>query len=146
MKPENIFAQIAEAGEEEQFDLLFKSPNCRIDRIVSSGHSSPKGFWYDQENDEFILLIQGEATLEFEDRKVTLKKGDYLHIPKNCKHRLDLRYLFFRCRRYGRYFFTSSFSLIMSVICSFGRNPVTVKGLPFSGIKSISGMLEALNN
>ena len=73
MKPENIFAQIAEAGEEEQFDLLFKSPNCRIDRIVSSGHSSPKGFWYDQEN----------------DRKVTLKKGDYLHIPKNCKHRLD---------------------------------------------------------
>ena len=80
MKPENIFAQIAEAGEEEQFDLLFKSPNCRIDRIVSSGHSS---------NDEFILLIQGEATLEFEDRKVTLKKGDYLHIPKNCKHRLD---------------------------------------------------------
>ena len=57
MKPENIFAQIAEAGEEEQFDLLFKSPNCRIDRIVSSGHSSPKGF--------------------------------YLHIPKNCKHRLD---------------------------------------------------------
>ena len=70
MKPENIFAQIAEAGEEEQFDLLFKSPNCRIDRIVSSGHSSPKGFWYDQENDEFILLIQGEATLEFEDRKV----------------------------------------------------------------------------
>ena len=35
MKPENIFAQIAEAGEEEQFDLLFKSPNCRIDRIVS---------------------------------------------------------------------------------------------------------------
>ena len=91
MKPENIFAQIAEAGEEEQFDLLFKSPNCRIDRIVSSGHSSPKGFWYDQENDEFILLIQGEATLEFEDRKVTLKKGDYLHIPKNCKHRLQYR-------------------------------------------------------
>ena len=82
MKPENIFAQIAEAGEEEQFDLLFKSPNCRIDRIVSSGHSSPKGFWYDQENDEFILLIQGEATLEFEDRKVTLKKGDYLHYKK----------------------------------------------------------------
>ena len=82
MKPENIFAQIAEAGEEEQFDLLFKSPNCRIDRIVSSGHSSPKGFWYDQENDEFILLIQGEATLEFEDRKVTLKKETTCIFPK----------------------------------------------------------------
>ena len=57
MKPENIFAQIAEAGEEEQFDLLFKSPNCRIDRIVSSGHSSPKGLWYDQENEEFIFFF-----------------------------------------------------------------------------------------
>ncbi len=89
MKVENIFEHIAEAGEEEQFDLLFKSPNCRIDRIVSSGHSSPKGFWYDQENDEFILLVQGEAVLEFEDHKVTLKAGDYLYIPKNCKHRVE---------------------------------------------------------
>lgn len=89
MELKNIFSNIAEAGEEEQFNLLLKSPNCRIDRIVSSGHSSPKGFWYDQENDEFVLLLQGEATLEFEDRLLTLKAGDYLHIPKNCKHRLE---------------------------------------------------------
>ncbi|MEG0795239.1 MAG: cupin domain-containing protein [Odoribacter sp.] len=89
MKPENILSNIAGAGEEEQFNLLLNLPNCRIDRIVSSGHSSPKGFWYDQENDEFIYLVQGEATLEFEDHQVTLKQGDYLHIPKNCKHRLE---------------------------------------------------------
>lgn len=89
MKPENIYSDLSEAGEEEQFNLLLKSPNCRIDRIVSAGHSSPKGFWYDQENNEFVLLIQGEATLEFEDHLVTLKAGDYLHIPKNCKHRLE---------------------------------------------------------
>lgn len=89
MKPNNIFGNIAEVGEEEQFDLLLKSPNCRIDRIVSAGHSSPKGFWYDQENDEFVLLVQGAATLEFEDHQVTLRAGDYLHIPKNCKHRLE---------------------------------------------------------
>lgn len=89
MDIKNIFSNISEAGEEEQFSLLAKSPNCRIDRIVSSGHSSPKGFWYDQENDEFVLLLQGEAVLEFEDRQVTLKAGDYLNIPKNCKHRLE---------------------------------------------------------
>ncbi len=89
MKLENILSNIGEAGEEEQFDVLMKSPNCRIERIVSSGHTSPKGFWYDQENDEFILLVQGEATLEFEDRMVTLKPGDYLFLPKNCKHRLE---------------------------------------------------------
>ena len=89
MRPKSLLANITEAGEEEQFDLLLKSPNCRIDRIVSSGHSSPKGFWYDQENDEFILLVQGEAVLEFEDGMVTLKAGDHLYIPKNCKHRLE---------------------------------------------------------
>ena len=49
---------------------------------------SPEGFWYDQENDEFILLLQGEATLEFEDGMREMKAGDYLIIPKNCKHRI----------------------------------------------------------
>ena len=88
MRLKNIFSDIDEVGEEEQFDLLLKSPNCRIDRIVSAGHSSPEGFWYDQENDEFVLLLQGEATLEFEDHQTILKTGDYLYIPKNCKHRL----------------------------------------------------------
>ncbi len=89
MEVDNIFAQITKASEEEQFNLIFKSPNCRIDRIISAGHSSPKGFWYDQENDEFIMLLQGEAILEFEDRMVNLKAGDYMHIPKNCKHRVE---------------------------------------------------------
>lgn len=89
MTPENIFSHITAAGEEEQFNLLMRLPNCRIDRIVSSGHSSPKGFWYNQENDEFILLLQGEATLEFEDGLVKLKTGDYLYIPKNRKHRVE---------------------------------------------------------
>lgn len=89
MKPESIYSHISEAGEEEKFDLLMKLPNCRIDRIVSCGHSSPQGFWYDQENDEFILLMQGEVVLEFEDRMITMKAGDYMHIPKNCKHRLE---------------------------------------------------------
>jgi len=89
MKVENLFSHIREVGEEEQFDLISKSPNCRIERIVSSGHSSPKGFWYNQENDEFVLLIQGEAILEFEEGMITLQAGDYLRIPKYCKHRVE---------------------------------------------------------
>lgn len=89
MELKNIFAGVAEVGEEESFNTLVKSPNCRVERIVASGHDSPKGMWYDQENDEFILLLQGEATMEFEDGMVEMKAGDYLHIPKNCKHRLD---------------------------------------------------------
>lgn len=89
MEIKNIFQNIGEAGEEEQFNLLLNLPNCRIDRIVSAGHSSPKGFWYEQENDEWIMLMQGEATLEFEDRLVKMKTGDYMFLPKNCKHRVE---------------------------------------------------------
>ena len=74
--------------ELKKFTVLGKSPNCRIERIVSSGYSSPEGFWYDQEYDEFILLMQGEATLEFEDKQIDMKAGDYLIVPKNCKHRI----------------------------------------------------------
>lgn len=85
----NIFDGIAEIGEEEQFDLLMKGRNFRIDRIVSSGHSSPQGFWYDQEDDEWILLVQGKATLEMEGKFVEMKAGDYLFLPKNCKHRIE---------------------------------------------------------
>ncbi|MCI5707167.1 MAG: cupin domain-containing protein [Odoribacter sp.] len=89
MELKSIFSNIAQSGEEEQFNLLAKSPNCRVERIVSAGHSSPKGFWYDQENDEFIMLVQGEATLEFEDKMVDMKAGDYMVIHKNTKHRIE---------------------------------------------------------
>ncbi|CCZ06034.1 MULTISPECIES: cupin domain-containing protein [Culturomica] len=85
----NIFQGIALVGEEEQFDLLIKGKHYRIDRIVSSGHSSPQGFWYDQEDDEWIMLIQGKAVLEIEDKLVELKAGDYLFLPKNCRHRVE---------------------------------------------------------
>lgn len=89
MEVKNILENTGGAGEEEQFNLLLKLPNCRIDRIVSAGHSSPKGFWYEQENDEWIMLVQGKATLEFEDRLVEMKAGDYLFLPMNCKHRIE---------------------------------------------------------
>ena len=85
----NIFDNIAEVGEEEQFDWLMKGKHYRIDRIISSGHSYPHGFWYDQEDDEWIFLVQGEATLEIEGELRDMKAGDYLFLPKNCKHRVE---------------------------------------------------------
>lgn len=85
----NIFDKIGEAGEEEQFELLQKGPRYRIERIMSAGHSSPEGFYYDQENDEWIMLVQGEATLEVEGKLTVLKTGDYMFLPKNCKHRIE---------------------------------------------------------
>lgn len=85
----NIFENTEEAGEEGLFDLLQKGDHYRIERVVSVGHSSPEGLYYDQENDQWIMLVQGTATLELEGKLVDLKAGDYLFLPKNSKHRIE---------------------------------------------------------
>jgi len=61
----------------------------KIERILSYGQSSPVGFWYDQERYEFVVLLKGEASLEFEDGEVKLCEGDYLVIPPHLKHRVS---------------------------------------------------------
>lgn len=86
---QNIFDAIPEKLPEELIEQIAGSGNVRIERIVSHGHSSPEGFWYDQEQDEFVLLLQGEAELEFEDGTVRLKRGDYLTIKAHQKHRVQ---------------------------------------------------------
>lgn len=98
---ENIPGEISEAviGEiskeiskeipGEIIEELHKGSNVRIERIVSSGNVSPDGFWYDQEEDEWVLLITGTAVLAFEDnRTVELKAGDTLFIGAHEKHRI----------------------------------------------------------
>ncbi|WP_305041990.1 cupin domain-containing protein [Geoalkalibacter sp.] len=62
----------------------------RIERIVSRGHASPEGFWYDQAQNEFVLLAQGEAELELQDpaERIRLAPGDWLIIPAHRKHRV----------------------------------------------------------
>jgi cupin 2 domain-containing protein len=63
----------------------------RIERIVSSGQASPPGFWYDQPDDEFVVLLSGGARLRFEDGDVTfdLKPGDWVEIPAHVRHRVE---------------------------------------------------------
>lgn len=70
--------------------MLASGPNARIERIISVGHVTPAGEWYDQATDEWVLLLQGEAELAFEggDRQ-RLKRGDYLLIPAHCRHRVE---------------------------------------------------------
>lgn len=75
--------------EKELFENLFKKGNCKIERIVSSGHSTPPDQWYDQELDEWVILLQGNARIEFLNSETTsLKSGDYLFIPAHKKHRV----------------------------------------------------------
>ncbi|MDF7798089.1 cupin domain-containing protein [Pontiellaceae bacterium B1224] len=84
----NLFSNIPEELPEELVDVLTESSNVRIERIMSDGHTSPDDFWYDQVQNEWVLLVSGSATLEFEDRSVELKPGDYLLIPAHQKHRV----------------------------------------------------------
>lgn len=63
----------------------------RIERIVSTGQASPPGFWYDQADDEFVVLLSGAARLQFEEGDVTLdmKPGDWVEIPAHVRHRVE---------------------------------------------------------
>lgn len=84
----NIFENIKIDKENEQFFELLKHQNLRIEKIVSNGQSSPINFWYNQQENEFVLLLKGEAILEFEDKEIILKEGDYINIPSKQKHRV----------------------------------------------------------
>jgi cupin 2 domain-containing protein len=86
---ENLFQQLPENPPEELFTLLQESSAIRIERIVSRGHASPPDFWYDQDQDEWILLLRGAARLVIESATLNLKPGDFLNIPAHTRHRVD---------------------------------------------------------
>lgn len=88
--PENIFADIPHQLDAEKFDVLLQQPGVRIERIVSTGQCSPHDFWYDQDEHEWVMVLQGRGVLEFEDgAQVVLQQGDYLFIPAHQKHRVQ---------------------------------------------------------
>jgi len=85
----NLFADLPTGMSGESIAGLFDDPRAKIERIVSHSHASPEGFWYDQEDDEWVILLSGSATLEFfEGGLVELLPGDYLTIPAHVKHRV----------------------------------------------------------
>lgn len=85
----NLFASLPTPGQDEHFESLLVRPGIRIERIVSHQHASPPDFWYDQTGDEWVLLAQGCAELEFADgRRERLTSGDWLLIPAGCRHRV----------------------------------------------------------
>lgn len=84
----NLFENIPESLPKELVEVLAEGTNTRVERIVSDGHASPADFWYDQDQHEWVLLIAGSATLEFEDRTLDLNPGDHVLIPAHKKHRV----------------------------------------------------------
>lgn len=89
MIPENFFDKLESSPEQEIVtEILNKSP-VKIERIVSYGQSSPDGFWYEQEEDEWVMVLKGEAELEFEDNSVQkMRAGDFIFLPRLKKHRV----------------------------------------------------------
>jgi len=73
----------------EVFETLLKTKDVLIERIITNGAIKTPGEWYDQEKDEWVILLQGTAKLEFKnDEIVSLKKGDYIFIPSHKVHRV----------------------------------------------------------
>jgi cupin 2 domain-containing protein len=87
---DNLFADIPREMPEELVGEILRTDAFRIERIVSRGHASPPGFWYDQGADEWVLLVKGSASLCFDDgREVALAPGDHLLIPRHVRHRVE---------------------------------------------------------
>ena len=74
---------------EESVERLAETDSVRIERIVSTGHASPEGFWYDQPRREFVLILKGSARLDFDDgESLELEPGGWADIPAHRRHRV----------------------------------------------------------
>jgi len=92
MNAGNMFAGLPATPEAaERLELLLARPGLRIERIVSTGQASPAGFWYEQADAEWVVLLSGEALLRFEDETEArrLHAGDWICIEPRRRHRVD---------------------------------------------------------
>ena len=89
MPVSNLFDDLPRS-DEEITDVLHAAPGVRLERIVSRGHASPDGFWYDQAEDEWVAVLQGAARIAFADGSpdAELRAGDHLLIPARRRHRV----------------------------------------------------------
>jgi cupin 2 domain-containing protein len=87
----NLLSPLPEARAAEAVDALLSRPNVRIERIVSLGQASAPGFWYDQAEGEWVMLLAGAAGLRFADEPEArlLNPGDWLDIAPHRRHRID---------------------------------------------------------
>jgi cupin 2 domain-containing protein len=84
----NLLRDLPTGGAGEVVTPLLTRPGCRIERIVSHGEASPPGFWYDQDEGEWVAVLAGAARLEFEDGIVELGPGDAIDLPPHRRHRV----------------------------------------------------------
>ena len=90
MRRGNLLTPVRRA-DAEIVEVLKQRAGMSIERIVSTGQSSPPGFWYDQPGDEFVVLVAGSAVLRLEegDTLVEMNPGDWVEIPARVRHRVE---------------------------------------------------------
>ena len=87
----NLFAGIPDDLRAELVETIARGRDVRIERIVSRGHVTSEGSWYDQEEDEWVLVVRGRARVRLADApaEVALGPGDHLYIPAHTRHRVE---------------------------------------------------------
>jgi cupin 2 domain-containing protein len=87
----NLYRDLPADLSVEAFDLLLQTGSVRLERIVSRGHITPAGEWYDQDRPEWVLVLRGSARLRIEGRDdlIGMKAGDHVHIPAHVRHRVE---------------------------------------------------------
>jgi cupin 2 domain-containing protein len=86
----NLFEDIRfPTGNAELFEII-RNDKVRIERIISTGQTTPEGEWYDQDEDEFVVLMQGQARIKYQEgNELLLTAGDYVMIPSHTRHRVS---------------------------------------------------------
>jgi cupin 2 domain-containing protein len=85
----NLLHDLPQQRSEEILQTILSDGNVRIERIISHGHASPEGFWYDQDQHEWVAVLKGSARLRLDDLTVELRPGDFINIPAHKRHRVE---------------------------------------------------------
>lgn len=87
----NIFEKLPADTSRENFEDIFLAPNMRVERIVSNGQATPPGNWYDQDWDEWVIVLQGSAGVRLDDQAeiIGLQPGDYIYLKAHHRHRVE---------------------------------------------------------
>ncbi len=89
MNYSNFLDQIPESIGDELFENIVTTDHIKIERTISQGHTSPETGWYDQPQNEWVMVLQGKAVLQFEDdTEIELSANDYVNIPAHTRHKV----------------------------------------------------------
>lgn len=91
LKTHNLFSQNLDSSVKEIFETLLSTDSFKLERIISTGQSTPPGEWYDQDTHEWVILLSGSAGLLFkgENETLVMQPGDFVHIPAHHLHRVE---------------------------------------------------------